>query len=79
MSTGIVEEMREYAVVYEKTSTGWSAYAPNVPGLGVAGETFEATETLIRDGLQFHLEATLEDGLELPESTTRVAMVRVAL
>lgn len=71
--------MREYAVVYEQTSTGWNAYAPSVPGLGVPGETFEETETLIRDGLQFHVEATLEDGLALPESTTRVAVVQVNL
>ena len=33
--------MTGYAVVFEKTETGWSAYAPDLPGLGVAGETFE--------------------------------------
>ncbi len=29
--------MREYAVIFEKTSTGWSSYVPDLPGLGVAG------------------------------------------
>ena len=29
--------MKEYTAIFEKTSTGWSAYAPDLPGLGVAG------------------------------------------
>jgi len=33
--------MKEYAAVFEKTSNGWSAYAPDLPGLGVAAATFE--------------------------------------
>jgi hypothetical protein len=31
-------------VVFEKTATGWSAYAPDLPDLGVAGATFEKME-----------------------------------
>ena len=41
--------MREYAVLFEKTSTGWSAYVPDLPDLGVAGSAYEATEQLIRE------------------------------
>jgi len=48
--------MRGYAVVFEKTGTGWSAYAPDLPGLGVAGATFEETEQLMREGIEFHIE-----------------------
>ena len=43
--------MKEYAVVFEKTSNGWSAYAPDLPGLGVAAATIEETEQLIREGI----------------------------
>jgi hypothetical protein len=41
--------MKEYAVIFERTTTGWSAYVPDLPGLGVAGPTYEATEQLIRE------------------------------
>ena len=32
--------MREYAVIYERASDGgWGAYVPDLPGLGVVGES----------------------------------------
>ena len=65
--------MKEYAVVFEKTSTGWSAYAPDLPGLGVAGSTYEMTEQLIREGIEFHIEGLRADKEPVPEPTTRVA------
>ena len=34
----------KYAVVYEKSETGWGAYAPDLPGLGVVGKTLEETK-----------------------------------
>ncbi len=69
---------RDYAVVFEKTATGWSAYAPDLPGLGVAGESFEEAETLIREGIDFHLEGIRQDGLPIPEARARVATLSVA-
>ncbi len=70
--------MKDYAVVYEQTSTGWSAYAPDLPGLGVAGPTFETTEELIREGIAFHIEGLLADGDTVPEPTTRVARMPIS-
>ena len=64
--------MKEYAAVFEKTSNGWSAYAPDLPGLGVAAETFEETEKLLREGIEFHIEGLREDGMPIPEPLTRV-------
>jgi predicted RNase H-like HicB family nuclease len=69
--------MKEYAVVFEQTSTGWSAYAPDLPGLGVADSTYEATEELIREGILFHIEGPLADGDPVPEPTTRVAKMPI--
>ena len=65
--------MKEYATIFERTSTGWSAYAPDLPGLGVAGPTYEATEELIREGIAFHIEGLFRDDELVPEPTTRVA------
>jgi predicted RNase H-like HicB family nuclease len=70
--------MREYAVVFEKTSTGWSAYVPDLPGLGVTGPTYEATEKLIREGIEFHIEGLLADGESVSEPTTRVLQMPVS-
>jgi predicted RNase H-like HicB family nuclease len=69
--------MKEYAVVFEKTETGWSAYAPDLPGLGVAGTTFEETEQLIREGIAFHIEGLRADGEAIPEPTTRVTAIGI--
>ncbi len=70
--------MKDYAVVYEQTSTGWSAYAPDLPGLGATGPTFEATEELIREGIAFHIEGLIADGESIPEPTTRVARMPIS-
>jgi len=71
--------MREYTVIYEPTNDGgWGAYAPDLPGLGVVGDTFEETEQLIREGIAIHIEGLKEDGLPIPEPTTLAARVAVA-
>lgn len=69
--------MKEYAVVFEKTSNGWSAYAPDLTGLGVAAATIEETEQLIREGIELHIEGMREDGLPIPEPSTRVMQLAV--
>ncbi|MBT9331114.1 type II toxin-antitoxin system HicB family antitoxin [Paracidobacterium acidisoli] len=69
--------MKEYAVIFEKTETGWSAYAPDLPGLGVAGTTYEEAEQLIREGIEFHIEGLRADGEPVPEPTTRVAKMPI--
>lgn len=69
--------MKGYAVVFEKTETGWSAYAPDLPGLGVAGATFEETEQLMREAIEFHIEALRGDGDPVPEPTTRVGEIAI--
>jgi len=56
-----------WSVVYERTPTGWSAYVPALPGLGVAGQTRAEVEQLIREGIPFHLEGLAEDGLPIPD------------
>ena len=59
-----------YAVIYEKTSTGYSAYAPDLPGCIAAGGTREETERLMREAIEMHLQGLKEDGEPVPEPTT---------
>lgn len=62
----------KYAIVYEKTATGYSAYVPDVPGCVAAGTTLQETKELMRGALQMHLESMREGGDQIPEATTRV-------
>ena len=60
----------KYAVIYEKTSTGYSAYVPDLPGCIAAGKTVAETADLMRGAIEMHLEAMREDGDPIPEPTT---------
>lgn len=61
-----------YLVVYEKSPTGWGAYAPDLPGLGVAGNTIDEVKGLIREAIEFHLEGMRQHGdpVPTPSATT---------
>jgi predicted RNase H-like HicB family nuclease len=69
--------MMEFAAVFEKTSNGWSAYAPDLPGLGVAGATIEETERLLREGIEMHIEGMREDGMPIPEPSTQAMRLAI--
>lgn len=56
----------KYLVIYERTATGYSAYAPDLPGCITTGPTLEETERLMKEAIEFHLEGLREDGLPIP-------------
>jgi len=58
-----------FAVICEKTSTGDSAYVPNLAGC-VAAE-------LSRSAIELHLETMRDDGDSIPEPTTIAGCVAV--
>ena len=59
-----------YVVIYEKTTTGYSAYAPDITGCIAAGGTREEAECLMRGAIEMHLRGLKEDGEPVPEPTT---------
>jgi predicted RNase H-like HicB family nuclease len=66
-------------VIFERGKDGgWGAYAPDLPGLGVAAETREEVAVLIREGIALHIAGLREDGLPIPESTTTAERIAVA-
>jgi predicted RNase H-like HicB family nuclease len=69
-------EMR-YAIVIEKSETGYGAYVPDLPGCVAAGETLPETERLIREAVEFHLDGMREDGITPPEPTSLAEYVEV--
>ena len=68
----------KYAVIYERTDTGYSAYAPDLPGCVAAGATLRETEELMREAIDLHLRAMRADGDAIPEPTTVANYVTAA-
>jgi len=52
----------KYAIRFEKTATGYSAHAPDLPGCVAAGATLEETGELMEEAIQMHLDGMREDG-----------------
>jgi predicted RNase H-like HicB family nuclease len=69
--------MNKYVVIYERSATGWGAYVPDLPGLGVVGSTLEETRQLIRDGIGFHIEDLRSGGNQVPPPSTLFEEVEV--
>ncbi|MFZ0318836.1 MAG: type II toxin-antitoxin system HicB family antitoxin [Candidatus Sulfotelmatobacter sp.] len=67
----------KYLVIYEKSHTGWGAYAPDLPGLGVAGKTLDEVKELIREAMEFHLDGMRQHGeaIPVPSATTEYITV----
>ncbi len=68
-----------YLVVIEPTSTGFSAYSPDLPGCVSTGATREEVERNMRDAIELHLEGLREEGYPVPEPGTSSAYVEVAV
>jgi predicted RNase H-like HicB family nuclease len=60
----------KYAVLFEKTETGYSAHVPDLPGCVAAGATFQETSSLMRKAIQMHLAGMQEDGEPIPAPHT---------
>jgi predicted RNase H-like HicB family nuclease len=69
--------MKRYAIVIEKTQTNYAAYVPDLPGCVATGATVEETERLLQEAIALHLEGLREDGLPIPEPSSRVDYVEV--
>lgn len=66
-----------YTVIYEKSTTGYGAYVPDLPGLGVVAKTLEETKKLIREGIEAHIQIMREHGEVVPEPTSTSETVEI--
>lgn len=67
----------KYVIVIEKTSTGFSAYVPDLPGCISVGETKEEVKSYIQEAIIFHIEGMKEDGLKVPFATTEAVTMMI--
>lgn len=70
--------VKRYPVIIEETSTGFSAYSPDVPGCISVGETEESALQNFREALTEHFEAMREVGEPIPEPHSSLGYVEVA-
>lgn len=67
----------QYAIVIERSSNGFGAYVPDLPGCVAVAESEEEVRELIREAIEFHLESLREDNDPIPQPATRVDYVDV--
>ena len=60
----------KYAVIYEKSRTGYSAYAPDLPGCVATAATLDETRALMKEAIEGHLDCMREFGYAIPPPTT---------
>ncbi len=69
--------MKRYLVIFEKSKNGFGAYVPDLPGVGVTGNTLEETEQHIYEAIEFHIEGLIEDGMQIPEPSTTAEVMGI--
>ena len=56
----------KYLIILEPTSTGYSAYSPDLDGCVAAGDDRAETIALMQEAIAFHLEGLAAEGLVSP-------------
>ena len=67
----------KYLIILEPTSTGFSAYSPDLEGCVAAGDDRQETIELMQEAIAFHLEGMIEAGQAIPSPTSEPAFVEV--
>jgi predicted RNase H-like HicB family nuclease len=70
--------VKRYALVIESTSTGYSAFSPDVPGCAAVGDTEAEVRRNFQSALTEHFDLMREVGEPIPEPRTSVDYVEVA-
>ena len=66
-----------YAVIIEKSDTGYGAFMPDLPGCVAVGKSIQETERLIKEAIEFHLDGMKEGGVQIPLPTSVAEYVEV--
>ena len=59
-----------YAIVIEKTTTGFSACVPDLPGCIATRADQREVESEMKNAIRFHIDGLKEDGLPVPKPTS---------
>lgn len=67
----------KYLVVIEKSKTGYGAYVPDLPGVGVVGKTQRSVKRLAKEAIDLHLEDMKINKENLTLPTTEAILITV--
>ena len=68
----------EHIIIVEKSKNGFGAYAPDLPGVGVVGDSREEVVISIRKAIKMHLKEIRESGKKIPKPRSEVLKLEVA-
>jgi predicted RNase H-like HicB family nuclease len=68
----------KYLIIIEPTSTGYSAYSPDLPGCASTGATQDECEKNMHDTIEFHLEGLRLEGEAIPAPASVASIVEVS-
>jgi predicted RNase H-like HicB family nuclease len=68
----------KYAIVIEKGSKSFGAYAPDLPGCAVVGKSRKEVKKLIQEAIELHLQSLKEHGDAIPPPASSFDFVEVA-
>jgi predicted RNase H-like HicB family nuclease len=69
--------MKEFPIVIEEITKGYSAHSPDLHGCVSTGRTRDEVERNMREAIESHLEGMQLEGLEVPVPHTYSAYVEV--
>ena len=69
----------QYTIIVESGAGNFSAFAPDLPGCVVTGDTLDEAVEQMKQAIEFHLEGLAEEGLPIPSPTDSVRLVEVEL
>ncbi len=68
----------EYIIIIEKSKDGFGAYVPDLPGVGVVGDSKEEVVNSIRKAVKMHISEMKESGRKIPKPKTEAFSLEVA-
>ncbi len=69
--------MSRYLIIIEETTTGYSAYSPDLLGCVATGRTREEVEAEMQDAIGFHIEGLRLANCPVPAPRSRAAYCEV--
>ena len=67
----------KYLIVIEQGETGFSAYAPDIPGCIATGSTRDDVEREMKDAIAFHLDGLRAEGMAIPKPSSSSSYVEI--
>jgi transcriptional regulator with XRE-family HTH domain len=76
---GVGPRQFRFSIVAERTSAGYAAYCPDLPGCAATGESPDEVQHAMRKAITAELQSRRRAGDPIPEPATYIAVISVTL